>query len=80
MIIRQLASVLAALSLLTAPVTAYAEASCTRTTGTLYEEYECGGLIARPWVRYLCDDGVHMYWSSPSWTKKPKCEVRHYAE
>lgn len=72
-------------SSLAVPAQLWAEASCTRTTGTIYQEYDSSnchdGLIARPWVKYLCEDGTYyMYWSAPSWETKPKCDTRHAAE
>lgn len=62
-----------------APSVALAEDTCTRRTGTLYVERECGGIQAVEWVRYDCSEsGAHVYVTGSTWDVRPNCQ--RYAE
>lgn len=80
MLTRRLILLLVALVPVSVPNVLLAQTSCTRSTGTYYQESgDCGGVIARPWTRYRCDDGSdYMFWGTASWDTKPRCQI--YAE
>jgi hypothetical protein len=62
-------------SAILSPSLAIAEDTCTRRTGTLYVERECGGLQAIHWIRFDCSEsGAHVHTlKPPTWEVKPDC-------
>ena len=60
-----------------APSIALAKDTCTRRTGTLYVERDCGGIQAVHWIRFDCtESGAHVHVIGSTWDTAPNCQIR----